>query len=731
MSGIRGFLSSKSVVLPIAFWAVVVLVFFFTSRLHHERDFRTLLLERGRVFFSMIETHRLWNARHGGVYVPVTDKTQPNPYLEDPLRDLTSTTGIRLTKINPAYMTRQVSEIASEREGAVFHITSLKLLRPENKADRWEADALREFEEGRAEKLELVGSEGEEVFRYMAPLPVEEPCLKCHGSQGYKIGDIRGGVSITISAAPALAVIRSHLSSLVWLHFGVFLAGVVAIVLFMHRAYLLRSSEKFLEDTFNSIQDGIIVVDSDLNIIKANASIEKMGSHKAPVVGRKCYEVNRDRNEPCEDCPTVRALVSGEAEHGELPYVDARGSEGWFNLFSFPMVDSRTGEVKGVIEYLQDISARKKAEALLQTVAGEVSTRTGVAYFELLVEVIAKELDAKYAFIGELISEDKVRTIALYVGGRIVENIEYELPGTPCENVCEREACFHHDGVQQLYPEDTMLVDMQARSYAGIPVLSSLGDTLGIIVALDVKAFEVDDRERVLSLLQIFASRVSSELERKQSEERIKASLEEKELLLKEVHHRVKNNMAIISSFLELQPRFIKDDAVKLMFRESRQRIKSMALVHEKLYKSQDFKDMDIREYIEELSNDLLRAYEYVEGEIAVRINTDYIHMDLDTLIPFGLIVNEILTNSLKHAFTDISDPEIEISLRMGQDNKAVLTVADNGTGIPDGELSLNGGLGLNVINALVGQLDGELEIDSTGGTMFRVIFPVKEIAGD
>jgi hypothetical protein len=141
---------------------------------------------------------RLWNAEHGGVYVPVDAGTQPNPYLEDRERDIVSRSGKRYTKINPAYMTRQIAALASDHLGYRFNITSLRPLNPANRPDPWEATALKSFERGAAVQMSVVRTPGNAVFRYMVPLPTEASCLKCHAKQHYQVGDIRGGISVSI-----------------------------------------------------------------------------------------------------------------------------------------------------------------------------------------------------------------------------------------------------------------------------------------------------------------------------------------------------------------------------------------------------------------------------------------------------------------------------------------------------------------------------------------------------
>ena len=165
-----------------------------------EQELVTELRETARAYFEQILITRLWNANHGGVYVEVTNKTQPNPYLrDDPERDIATIDGRKYTKINPAYMTRQISEIAYQKGRYKFHITSLKPVNPMNKADGWETRQLSLFEEGKKEDAyEVVTDNRETRFRYMAPLLMEAACFKCHEKSGYKLGDVRGGISVDI-----------------------------------------------------------------------------------------------------------------------------------------------------------------------------------------------------------------------------------------------------------------------------------------------------------------------------------------------------------------------------------------------------------------------------------------------------------------------------------------------------------------------------------------------------
>ena len=170
-----------------------------------ETTVHSMARERGAALFQLVELARDWNARHGGVYVPVSEVTTPNPFLEHSRRDLVTQDGVALTMINPAFMTRQMAEIANQADGVKLHITSLKPIRPANAPDAWEAEALRRFEGGVSEVVELIPGPVP-VHRYMAPLKVKKACMTCHEKQGYSLGQIRGGISITLPAAHLLEI---------------------------------------------------------------------------------------------------------------------------------------------------------------------------------------------------------------------------------------------------------------------------------------------------------------------------------------------------------------------------------------------------------------------------------------------------------------------------------------------------------------------------------------------
>ncbi len=196
--------------------------------------------------------YRRWNAQHGGVFALVTEGTQPNPYLDVPERDIATPLGKPLTLINPAYMTRQVHELAEKKYGVRGHITSLNPIRPQNIPDPWEKKALQAFEDGKIEVSSVEEMEGEENLRFMRPLMTEKGCLKCHAVQGYKEGDIRGGISVSVPMKALWAISRSQVLTLVVGHVLLWLMGTAGIVLGTQR---LRRSERERNRAAEALQE--------------------------------------------------------------------------------------------------------------------------------------------------------------------------------------------------------------------------------------------------------------------------------------------------------------------------------------------------------------------------------------------------------------------------------------------------------------------------------------------
>ncbi len=272
------------------------------------------------------------------------------------------------------------------------------------------------------------------------------------------------------------------------------------------------------------------------------------------------------------------------------------------------------------------------------------------------------------------------------------------------------------------------------------PAFASVGDTVRYVVIVEditeLKAAEEalkharDDLEtRVMERtleLAVANEKLHAEIaERRAAEGKIRASLLEKEVLLKEVHHRVKNNLQIISSLFGIQAYTVRDEICRNVLRESQDRIRSIAMIHEKLYQTPDIAMIDFAQYVQSLADNLYRSYGADSSRITMATNVDNAKFDIDTAIPCGLIINELVSNSLKYAFPE--NRHGIINIRLWQENdRYVLEVSDNGVGLP-GDLDVHNvsSMGLQLVDILAEQLGGRMTVGRTSGTCFQIAFSV------
>ena len=279
-------------------------------------------------------------------------------------------------------------------------------------------------------------------------------------------------------------------------------------------------------------------------------------------------------------------------------------------------------------------------------------------------------------------------------------------------------------GVLKLSRDVTQDVALQVDQVKGAILRVTVGTLAGLFLVLLGFIIVADtgvnrSRRRELALVQ------DQLAERELAQRQLTASLEEKGVLLKEIHHRVKNNMQLISSLLSLQSGYITDEATLLAMRGSKDRIKAMALVHEKLYGSEDLAMVDFHGYAESLVSGLFGSYGVDTAEITPRLEIHRVPVDVDTAVSCGLIINELVSNALKHAFAPKQGGEILVELNQENSESLVLKVEDTGVGFP-AELDFRETetLGLQLVGMLVEQLEGEIELDNSNGARFQIVFP-------
>jgi two-component system CheB/CheR fusion protein len=302
--------------------------------LHEQRE-KSVEIARisAQVTFDNDVLYRRWVAQQGGVYVPVSEHTPPNPYLNVPNRDVTTTAGLPLTLVNPAYMVRQVNQLAQPGRGSRGHLTSLKPLRPENAPDAFETAALTSLENGVKEVSAFESKDGRQDLRLMRPFLIEKACLRCHAQQGYHEGDIRGGISVSVPMEPILAIERPQVARTSIAHGLVWLLGVVGLTLWgrgleKHTAAreraeaTARHNAAELEAAFAAMPHGIMVYDAAGSMVRTNAAaralydIDPFGVDIETLAKRLSSRRLDGRPIVREELPTVRAL-NGEQVLGE------------------------------------------------------------------------------------------------------------------------------------------------------------------------------------------------------------------------------------------------------------------------------------------------------------------------------------------------------------------------------------------------------------------------------
>ncbi|MCX5883171.1 MAG: ATP-binding protein, partial [Deltaproteobacteria bacterium] len=344
---------------------------------------------------------------------------------------------------------------------------------------------------------------------------------------------------------------------------------------------------------------------------------------------------------------------------------------------------------------------------------------------------LAKTLGMDFVCIDRLEGDGlTARTEALWCDGRFEDNVTYALKDTPCGDVVGKQVCCFPASVCQFFPRDQVLQDLRAQSYVGVTLFDHTGWPIGLIAVIGRSPLE--NRPLAEAALKMVAMRAAGELERLDAEAALRTSLSEKEVLLKEVHHRVKNNLAAIMGLLDLHGQTTDDEPARTALAELSVRIRSMALVHEQLYQSEDFSRINFQDYLDTLIAHLRSSYER-PGDIHVSVAAVGVEMSLDSAVPCGLLITELVTNALKYAFPAgqlrPGADGCEITVSAEWDGAAyTLTVADNGVGLPaDLDWTNTKTMGLLLVKMLgQHQLQGRIELDRTGGTTFQLRFAPK-----
>jgi len=327
------------------------------------------------------QSFRKWTNSHGGVYVPTTEHTPPNPYLKVPDRDVVTTTGKTLTLMNHAYVLRQMQSDFPDNYGTKSHITSLKPLNPNNAPDAWEAKALHAFEQGNMEFWEAQQIDGQPYLRMMLPFIVEQSCLKCHAQQGYQLGDIRDGISSAVSLAPFMARERKFGVSLILAHGAAWLIGLAGLVwlgisfrrvqrleTLARSAAAVAESERRFRAVAQSANDTIISADSIGKVVGWNAAAERLfGYTEAEIIGQPLTVLMPERFRTLHSEGLVR-MVAGGMPHviGKTVEVFGLRKDGSELPVELSLAQWQAADGQFFTAIIRDITKRKQTEQALQ-----------------------------------------------------------------------------------------------------------------------------------------------------------------------------------------------------------------------------------------------------------------------------------------------------------------------------------------------------------------------------
>ena len=498
------------------------------QKLHHTDE---LIRNEARTLFLKDQAFRYWASAHGGIYVPPDERTPPNPHLSHiPDRDIETRDGKKLTLMNPSYMVRQLMEEFEELYGVRGHITSLKPLRPENGPDPWERKALKSFELGKTEANEFTEIDGKPYLRLMRPMLVKQSCLKCHAQQGYQEGDVRGGVGISVPTTPFLneahiEIIKGSTGlTLIWL------LGLVMMAFGTHRIWQYAVGRDRAEEALKNNETLYRNLTETTAVIPWELDLETI---KFTYVGPQSEDILGYPSENWTDFAFWKNIIHpddranavsfyqpgiGESRANEFEYriIHAKGNTVW--LRDIVTVEQNKGNPVALRGYLQDITTSKTRELAIDNILKAVSSGTGQTFFNEILIQLEKTLDCNFAFIGELTGHDNrtVRTQSFLAAGEIIDNLEYHLDNTPCDNVVTSGFSIYPSNICEAFPDNKMLDDMEVDGYAGVSLRNKHNKTIGLMVILWKQP--IRDIEFSTSVLQMFAERTSAELERQQSE---------------------------------------------------------------------------------------------------------------------------------------------------------------------------------------------------------------------
>lgn len=492
----------------------------------------------------------------------------------------------------------------------------------------------------------------------------------------------------------------------------------------------LRESEFLNRNLVEHLPLRIFIKDRSSRYLACNAAYAKdLGLTPEQLLGRTDFDVHpRDLAEQYrrDDAEVMGSNRRLDREELFSPGRDAR----WIRTIKVPYHDHH-GALAGVLGFFEDITEQRREKfteaARLRLLEFAQNHTTGQLLQQTLDEV-GLLTDSPIGFYHYLEADQKTLSLQAWSTRTLNEFCQaegkgrhYDLDeaGVWIDCVRQRRPVIHNDYAS--LPHRKGLPPGHAHVVRELAVPIFRGDLIVAILGVGNKPTEYGEQD--VQTVARLADLAWDIVEIKRAEDRVRTSLREKDVLLKEVHHRVKNNLQVISSLLNLQAQGITDARAREAFFSSQTRVRSMALIHEKLYRSENFAGINFGDYLRSVTGELVRSYGM--GHVTVEVDAASVHLALDSALPCGLIVNELVSNALKHAFEPGAAGSIRVTLQRTGAEELELVVADSGRGIPASfDLAKPSSMGMTLVTSLTDQLGGTISVGISGGTVFTVRFP-------
>ena len=455
-----------------------------------------------------------------------------------------------------------------------------------------------------------------------------------------------------------------------------------------------KQHDKLLDNILDAIPNAVFYKDLNGVYKKCNKEYaECIGLSADKIIDKTIYDIEnlKDSADFHDGVDKEVMLKGGKMEYDYLMRF-ADSSMHNVKINKSAVIDS-DGEVVGIVGVMADMTGHKYIEDAYE----DCNKRYRLLFESAGEAIFMHSLDGKITEVNQTACK------------RLGYN-RYELVNMNIRDISTPD-------YKNLFNERMQQLEKDIHGFYRSEVLTKEGNI--IFTEDSMRIFDNVGKKTVLIISRDVTSQV-------QTQKQIQASLEEKEILLKEIHHRVKNNFQIITSLLSLQERNVHNDELLTQFNDAKNRIRSMALIHEKLYQSKDFSKINMADYITAMSQELYHTYYYELKEVDLIYDMENVLVELDKAIPCGLIINEILTNAFKYAFPKnlSKKANINISLKENEDKKVILKIADNGSGIPNEiDIEKTETLGLQLISILSGQLNGKHELIRGEGTEWIIEF--------